>query len=306
MYPVKMLDLAKSMLDELANQPTALMSGDAPGRVDSSAGLGMLMETSNTPLSPPAADLAGAVIGCYKYILDTIRKTWTTQDTLIVTQLDDAIAGISFDPASGEITIPENAIPSPQEVKMSVVSQTPRSPQEQKMALQEALQTQVITPSEYRIMVRKKGLDLPVGNELEWQNYRRAVYENIQLFSDGETPGKIIVTDQDLHILHLEVLKAFMASPEFLSASVPVREAFNKHHQMHEAGLGKFPEGMDYAEDAADQQVQFQKMGGEIASQQMPPQGIPQGAPQNPSPQGAFPEEEEMAEGQEFEGMMSQ
>jgi hypothetical protein len=303
LYPMRMLELAKGMLDELANQPTALMAGEAPGRVDSSAGLGMLMETSNTPLSPAAADLAGAAIGCYKYILDTIRKTWSTTDTLIVTQLDDAIAGISFDPTTGEITIPENAIPSPQEVKMSVVSQTPRSPQEQKMALQEALKTQIITPTEYRIQVRKKGLDLPVGNEIEWQNYRRAVYENIQLFKDGETPGTVIVTSQDLHMLHLDVLKAFMASPEFLSASVPVREAFNKHFQMHEAGLGKYPEDMGYPEDIADQQVQYQKMGGE-----MPPQGMP---PQRSFPQEMPPQGLEQAmqgaqgiPGSEFEGMM--
>lgn len=249
--PWRLSQLGIDVMDKIANQPNELLSGDAPGRVDSSAGLGMLYETSGVPLHPTAKSIAVAVSGCYKAMLGLIRKTWKDDKIVDVSQLDDSLAGIKFDPATGEMTLAENAIPHPDQVVITINSELPRSPQQQKLELNEALDRQLITPIEYMVEVRKRGLDLPVGNEVAWQNYRRAMFENLVLFGDGKTPGQVIVSGSDMHTIHLMVLEPFRARPEYYLAEPVVREAFNKHYEAHMTGLGQLPEGMEQPEDEA-------------------------------------------------------
>ena len=133
--------------------------------------------------------------------------------------------------------------------------------------MDEALTKGIITPTEYRIMVRKKGLSLPVGNEIEWQSYRRATLENIVLFNDGVTSGRIRYSDRDLHQVHLDVLDAFMARPEFYLASDIVIKAFVDHRQTHLDGLGRLPNEMEYPEDAATLQAEQLKGAGQQMQQ---------------------------------------
>ena len=258
--PVRVLQTAKELFDDVASQPTELLRGDAPGRVDNSAGLGLLVETANTPLIPVATGISIAVSNCYRYILGHVRNTWTDGDIINISHLDDQIAGLKFDAETGEITLNKNAIPHPDEVKITIASQLPKSDSQTKMQLMESLKVGIITPMEFRIAIRKENLDFPVGNEVEWQNYRRATLENIQLFGDGETPGKIVVTDLDMHEVHLMVLDGMMARPEFMAASPKVRDAFTSHRTYHLAGLGVIPQGMDYPEEAAGQYMEEMKM----------------------------------------------
>ena len=81
------------------------------------------------------------------------------------------------------------------------------------------------------------------------QSYSR----NLVLFNDGQTAGQITVTDRDMHAVHLMVLDAFMARPEFFLASEAVRTAFVKHREEHLAGMGAFPNEMPYAEEGAEE-----------------------------------------------------
>ena len=129
------------------------------------------------------------------------------------------------------------------------------SKEQQKMELKESLDGGRITLTEYNIMARKQSLDLPVGNEQEWQNYRRAMLENIMLFGDGEKPGEVTVDGKDMHHIHLLVLNPFMARPEFFLASPEVRIQFGEHHAEHMAGLGVTPEGLPIMDEAAEQSV---------------------------------------------------
>jgi len=255
--PASVMSNAKDYLDELANQPSGLLRGEAPGRVDSSAGLGMLMETSNTSIMPSAQNEADAVSHCYKYMLGHIRKTWNDQDLVSVAMLDDSIAGIGIDISTGKMELSSNAIPHPDKVKIGIASSSPTSKQQDVMSLSEQLSAGIITPMEYRITIREKNLPVEVCNEQEWQNYRRAVLENIQQYGDGLVPNKIIVTDIDLHEVHLMVLDRFMAKPEFLLASKEVRAAFKAHRDRHLAGLGIMPEGAEFLEDAAQEFIDY-------------------------------------------------
>lgn len=271
--PIKTLETAMSMFESLSTLPSEMMNGGAPGRVDNSQAIGMILETTNMPLAPVATSIALGVSGCYRYLLGHAKLMWDTNRTVSIAQLDESIAGIKFDSDTGQMTLEKNAIPDPNEVSITIASQMPKSDEQMKAELQQALQAQIITPTEYRIAVRKKGLSLPVGNEIEWQNYRKATFENIIQFNDGQTPNKITVTKNDDHMLHAQILDAFMARPEFLLASVEVRNAFVKHKQYHMEQLGQLPEGMDYPEDAASQYVEEMNMGGVPQEGEMPPQG---------------------------------
>jgi len=248
--------IAGSLMDKLANQPTEMMKGGAPGRVDSASGLGFLFETSAIPLSPTAKNVAEAISGIYRAMLGICKDIWPGEKVVNISSLDDSLAGIVFDMETGEINLSRNAIPSPEEVNINVASEVPISKEQQKMELKEALEKQIITLDEYSFKVREMGLTSPVGNEIAWQNYRRAKLENLSLFGDGETPGKVIVSERDLHLVHQSVLNAFMARPEFYAASVEVRDKFTEHYEEHNVGLGILPEGMETMEDAAELEIQ--------------------------------------------------
>jgi len=248
--------VAGGLMDKLANQPTEMLKGGAPGRVDSASGLGFLYETSGIPLSPTAKNVAEAVSGIYRSMLGICRDIWPAEKVVSVSSLDDSLAGIAFDMETGEITLAKNAIPSPDEVNINVASEVPISKEQQKLELKEALEKGVLTLNEYSFKVRELGLTSPVGNETAWQNYRRAKLENLALFGDGEKPGKVIVSERDMHIIHKEVLDAFMARPEFYAASDAVRGKFVEHYEEHNTGLGILPEGMETMEGAAELEMQ--------------------------------------------------
>lgn len=252
--------LAGSLMDKLANQPTEMLQGGAPGRVDSASGLGLLFETGTIPLTPTAKNVAEAISGIYRAMLGICKDIWPNNKVVEVSNLDDSLAGITFNIETGEIDLDKNAIPSPDEVNINVASEVPVSKEQQKMELKEALKDQIITLNEYSFQVREKGLNLPVGDEAAYQNYRRAKLENLSLFGDGKKPGQVTVSERDNHPIHLEVLNTFMARPEFYAASPPVRDAFVDHFNEHNTGLGIMPEDMPLMEDAA-------------AMEMMPPQG---------------------------------
>ncbi|KKM73504.1 hypothetical protein LCGC14_1409860, partial [marine sediment metagenome] len=256
--------VAGSLMDKLANQPTEMLKGGAPGRVDSASGLGFLYETSGIPLTPTAKNVAEAVSGIYRSMLGICRDIWPAKKVVSISNLDDSLAGIAYDMETGDISLARNAIPSPDEVNINVASEVPISKEQQKMELKEALKDGILTLDEYSFKVREMGLTSPVGNETAWQNYRRAKLENLALFGDGEKPGKVIVSERDMHLIHQSVLSAFMARPEFYAASPAVRDKFTEHFDEHNVGLGILPEGMESMEDAAELEME-------------PPQGeIPQ------------------------------
>lgn len=261
LLPAKVLELGTGLADKMANQPGKMMKGEAPGRVDSQAGLGFLYEVSNTPLTPTATGIASAVSNCYRAILDTIAVEWPKEKLIQVTMLDDTLAGISFDPQTGSIRLAENVLPRPDEILISVRSMLPRSKEQEKMELMKSLEIGAIDMFEYRVEVRKRGLELPAGNEPEWQNYRRAMMENIILFSDGQSPGEVIVDMFDLHAVHLRVLQAFMARPEFYAATPEVRDVFKKHYAAHLEGIGNtMPDQAPYPEEAAEEAEAQERM----------------------------------------------
>jgi hypothetical protein len=206
------------------------------------------------------------VSGVYRSLLRILKDTWTDQKVVDVSSLDDSLAGIVLDAEAGTLSLSQNAIPMPEEVTITIASEVPISRAMQKAELKEALKEGRITQDEFNWTVRKQGLDIPVGDEIGWQNYRRAMLENILLFGDGDRPGKVIVSPNDLHRIHVQVLQAFMARPEFFSSAGAVRDAFDEHLQEHKGQMGVFPDALPYPEDIAGAMMGQPPQGG-----QMPP-----------------------------------
>lgn len=252
------VQLAANLLDRQANQPEAIMKGDAPGRVDSGAGLGFLYEASGIPISPTAKNIAEAYAGIYRALLRILKDSWTDQKVVSISNLDDSLAGIVLDAEAGTMSLAQNAIPFSDEVLVTIASEVPVSPEQQKVELKEAFKEGRITLDEFNWKVREQGLDIPVGDEVGWQNRRRAKMENIILFGDGKTPpqNKIIVGPHDLHRVHIMTLQAFMGRPEYYASSAEVRQKFDDHLMHHKAEMGEYPEQLEQPEDAAMDMMQ--------------------------------------------------
>lgn len=257
------IQLAANLLDRQANQPEAIMKGDAPGRVDSGAGLGFLYEASGIPISPTAKNIAEAYAGIYRALLRILKDEWTNQKVVSISNLDDSLAGIVLDAEAGTMSLSQNAIPYPDEVSVTVASEVPVSPEQQKVELKEAFKEGRITLDEFNWKVREQGLDIPVGDEVGWQNRRRAMMENIILFGDGKKPGEVIVGPHDLHRVHVITLQAFVGRPEYYASSVEVRQKFDEHLTHHKAEMGEYPEQLEQPEDAAAAMLEPPQGGGE-------------------------------------------
>lgn len=280
MAPMKGVEIGMALADKLASQPNELMGGKAPGRVDSNQALGSLMEMSNIPLAPTAKSLANAMGACYRVMLGLLKTEWPKNKLIEVTYLDDSLAGVQLEPKSGQISLERNVLPNPDEVEVGVRSTSPKSKEQEKMEWVESLKLGMMDMFEFRVGVREKGLDIPVGNEAEWQNYRRAKMENVQLFGDGIEPGSVIVSEDDIPMVHLKVLDAFKARPEYYAASPAVRSKFTEHRKAHLAQMGTYPDQLPPPEEAAVEEDDMQKqmarmmgggaMGGPAPEQEMP------------------------------------
>jgi len=273
--PGEVAKLGMELIGKLT-QHSEMLSGQAPGRIDSARALGLLFEASTIPLTNPTLSLSTALSGCYAAMLDIAKRDWTTFDVNSLSLVDDNIVGVALDPESGEVDLDSTPVPRPERVTITLNSRLPTSKEQKKAELAEHLAAEIITKRQYRIEARKLGLDLPVSNEQEWQNYRQAVLNNIIWFGDGEVPGEVTLdTNVTMSELHLEVLTAFMSRPEFRYASEAVRAKFEKAYEELIGMRGEFPEQLPMPEEMA-----AEEMG-------MPPQGGMPGPGGLPGPMGA-------------------
>ena len=256
--PSRLIAMGAGINDRIANQPAELLAGSAPGRVDSAAGIGALNETSGVPLIPTAHDIADGMSHMYMASLDMTRSSFDDQDVINITALDDSMAGIVFDPKTGQMEIAQNAIPHPDDVTVTVQARMPVSKQEQRLELKDHLATQVISPREYRIKARLLNLDLPVENKAEWENYRKAQYESLLLWGNGEDvpdiqegqSGVIFSEDADMHDVHIWVHDFYIAKPEFNLIAPAVRDRFLAHRNLHLQGGGGRLDDFDPVDEA--------------------------------------------------------
>lgn len=262
--PAKIIEITHAMIDRLSRE-SDLWSGNAPGRIDNARSLGILYETSSIPMVPVTASIANAFAGCYKAMLQEAAKLLGDSKQLKLLTLDDAIAGVVLDPATGAMTLDENnTIPSPSDVIIDIRERSPRFPEKTKMELEDQFTTGKLDKVDYLVEIMRRNLDVPIGNRGIMENIRTAWLENILLFGDGKTPGNIIQNpDYDNHQVHLRILEDFMARPEWRLASNAVRTKFLIHKAFHRFSLGTWPDQLPNPEMLA---AMSPELGGQLAA----------------------------------------
>jgi hypothetical protein len=224
------------------------------------------MESSNIPISPAAVALADGMAEMYRAGLCRALRAFKATDTIAVTMLDNSLVGIVYDPDKGTISLSDSGIAHPDKVEVTVRSAAPVSKQQQKMELDAEFTAGRIDATDYRIQARLKNLELPVGNAIEWENYLKAVRENVLLYHDGqripegspEQVGVLFSREADMHEIHLRVHGELIASTKFSMASEEVRSRILNHIQLHQMdGLGRIPEGMPAIEEGAEETLMF-------------------------------------------------
>jgi len=261
--PGRIAHMAMQLQDKLSGQGP-LFSGDAPGRVDSGSGLGFAFEVNQISQAATAHQIAEAWVQVYRSVLYTSRHVLDAQSVLEVSTVDDNVIGLKVS-KEGRVALDDNPVPHWYEVNLDIMDRQPKSVEQRKQELVGMLQMGIIDPLEFRLINYREDLGFPVGNRAEFESFRTAVYNNIVVFGDGETPGeaKFDLATENPEI-HLRAVLAFTARLEFRFASKEVRAAFADHVKMLKRALGAIPPQMP-------DMLQMAETGG------MPPGAMPGG-----------------------------
>lgn len=256
----KLVNFGVGLQDKLAGTEGGMFGGDAPGRVDSAAGLGFLHQTANVALIPPSNNIGDAFRDLYRSILAVAREEVAAATTenpmggLDLPFIDDRMVGLVLDPESGKMSLTANSIPHPNDVIIDIADREPTNAAQAIQEAKEQMQMGNMTYTQFIILNFQRNWGLPIADRSKWEAYRKAVYLKIALFNDGETPGEIpFNVEADDPEVTLIVIKSLMSSLEFLFASDTVRAAFEDWKMTVELGSGaRYPNNLPLGEDQAE------------------------------------------------------
>lgn len=253
LLPIKVAEFGMQLMKNLSGQGP-LFQGEAPGRIDSAAGSGFVFNTGNISLGLPINSFADAWVGIYACILQRAKSEKTGM--LKISVLTDAVAGIKYDPVQGTISLDENPLPNPWEVSVDIADRTARDPALRKQELMELYGRQLIDEVGFWIAAFEENLDFPGAPKEIWETWRKATWQIVVLFGDGETPGKIDVGQHTQNPnIQLRAVQRFMDKIEFSLASVEVRTLFENWKMELEMLAGKaYPDMLGAPEDIAQVQ----------------------------------------------------
>lgn len=268
LLPVRLGAFLQEISDDIAGQGP-FFSGQAAGRTDSAAGHGALFNMGNIGLGLPAHNLSDALANIYGRELQAARDSMGSGETIRLTVIDENLAGVVFDPASGEASLSENPIPEVQDVSIDVKDRTPRDPDVRKKELAEHHAAGLLgrSPTEsfyqYWITAFEENLDIIGAPKDVIETHRKAVWQIILLFNDGKTPGPVQFTEytQNPEVQKM-VLRRFMNKIEFSLASDEVQQEFELWDEALDRLMGReYPTGLPPPEDvAATEQARQQQM----------------------------------------------
>lgn len=239
-FPGRVAIMAGQNNDKIAAQGPAF-SGQPLGRMDSGAGLGLAFEIQQISQAATAHQVANCWAQVYKSVLESANQDLENGASLAIGNLEDNIIGLVID-EQGRVTVDDNPLPHYYEVQIDVKDRQPRSKEQEKAEAREMFQFQLLSPTEFRIMNAVKDWGFPMGAPEEFEGYRKAVYNHIRLFNDGQTPGKAkfnIVFDNPSIFLRAAI--RFVSRLEFSFASPQVRRSFFEYVKFLKNMLGGYP-----------------------------------------------------------------
>jgi len=266
LMPAKVADIAGGIMQKLSGQGPAFQ-GETSGRIDSAAGLGFLFNTGNISLGLPSHGLADAFSGVYSRMLQVAKERLAPGETIKLATIDDAIAGVILDPQTGDMKLAENPIPQPWEIKVDIKDRLPRDREIRKQELKELFSMQLVDPTRFWITAMEENLDMPGAPRELWETWRKATWQIITLFRDGQTPGNLDIGEHTQNPdIQLIKLQEFMNKIEYSLSSEVVRKAFETWKLDLEILAGqRFPSELPPPEEAAaaqQQMVQQQQQAG--------------------------------------------
>jgi len=267
--PAKIAEFAMGQMEKQAGQGP-IFQGQTSGRVDSAAGLGFLFNTANIAIGLPANGLADAYAGVYSRMLQAAKDRMGPGDTIEIAMVDDAIAGVVVDQESGSLRLAENPIPESWQVDIDVRDRTPRDRDVRKQELITMYDRKLTDDTHFWITAFEENLDFPGAPKEIWETWRKAIWQIIMLFRDGQTPGNIDVGEHTQNPdIHLIAVQRFMSKIEYSLASKEVRDKFESWKVSLEILAGSYyPPGLPPPEQLI-QGVQA----GQPTGMAMPPQG---------------------------------
>jgi len=259
--PAKIADLAGDFMEKMSGQGPSFI-GQTSGRVDGAAGLGFLFNTGNISLGLPSHGLADAFAGVYSRMLQVSKERLKPGETVKLATIDDAIAGVILDPQTGDMKLSENPIPQPWEIAVDIKDRQPKDRDVRKQELKELYQMQLVDPTRFWITAMEEDLDMPGAPRELWETWRKATWQIITLFRDGQTPGNLDIGEHTQNPdIQLIKLQEFMNKIEFSLSSQEVRNVFETWKLDLEVLAGqRFPSEMPPPEEvaAAEQQARQQ------------------------------------------------
>ncbi len=259
--PGRTMQFGTSLLDRMVSQGPAF-AGNAPGRIDSGEGLDILAETGGTHLMPKAESINAAYTTMYRYILWTlskrVRKDLSAEGVAVnVSRIENTMAGIEFDPQTGQMKMRAESIPDPWKVKLSIRSKNPATGERRRQEAILMMQQGILLPLEFIILNYQENWNFPIGNRAVYENYVRAVLLNLVMFNDGRqlgTPpgGVYFLEHADKPEVHLHAVQEFIAGPQFGLSAQPIQDAFHERVNTLKTAMGQVvPPALGGIEDAA-------------------------------------------------------
>jgi hypothetical protein len=199
--------------------------------------------------------MADALSGVYARMLQTAKDRLGPGDTIELATVDDAVAGVVIDPTTGLMELSRNPIPNAWETEVNVRDRTPRDRQIRKQELLELFGAQLVSPTRFWVAALEENLDFPGADKEIWETWRKATWQIIMLFRDGETPGPLVFGEHTQNPdIQLMAVQQFMNKVEFALASQAVRNVFEEWKVGLEILTGRsFPVGLGNPEDVAAQ-----------------------------------------------------
>ena len=277
--PAQVAQIASEAMEKLSGQGP-IFQGQTSGRVDSAAGLGFLFNTANIALALPANGLAEAFAGVYARMLQAAKDRLGPGQTIEIATIDDAIAGVIIDPQTGHLRLAENPIPDPWLVNIDIRDRAPKDREVRKQELKELFGMGLVDPTRFWIAALEENLDMPGAPKELWETWRKATWQIIMLFRDGETPGDIDIGEHTQQAdIQLIKLQEFMSKIEYSLASEAVREKFETWKIDLEILAGqRFPSALPPPEEIAVQEAAGGQQRPGVPQLNIPP-GIAPGGP---------------------------
>ena len=264
-YPGKISGMSIALMEKMANQGEILQGG-APGRTESAASLGLLYETGNVSLSSTVGEIAKAFSGLYRSMLSSAKRELNTDGHFPLPILDLDMIGLSLTPQGGSVSVDKNPIPDPDEVVVTIKDRSTQTTEQRRQEAMTLLEVGINTPTDFEILNYHEGFNYPMQTRIKYNAWRKAVFQAILLFNDGEKPGPFYVQPEggpgnilmpdsyaDDPQITLEVIQHVMNTPEFMFVSREIMDAFTSWKLSKENQLGlSMPQPMMGPQEMAD------------------------------------------------------